>query len=104
MALCTGCRKKECKSRKLINGKCYDCTPPVANFDVNFPRNPEGTLASVQFKDFVQWMNNDFLSNIDDNTWMQLVISVQNKKKTAGKFGFVGVLWLEGKTLKRKLY
>ena len=30
-------------------------------------------------------------------------LTVQNKK-TAGKFGFVGVLWLEGKTLKRKLY
>ena len=30
-------------------------------------------------------------------------LSVQNKK-TSGQFGFVGVLWLEGKTLKRKLY
>ena len=30
-------------------------------------------------------------------------LSVQNKKN-AGKFDFVGVLWLEGKTLKRKLY
>ena len=28
-------------------------------------------------------------------------LTVSKIKKTAGKFGFVGVLWLEGKTLKR---
>ena len=31
-------------------------------------------------------------------------LTVSKIKKTAGTFGFVGVLWLEGKTLKRKLY
>ena len=31
-------------------------------------------------------------------------LTVSKINKTAGKFGFVGVLWLEEKTLKRKLY
>ena len=57
MSQCTCCRKKECKSRKLIIME--NVLIALLRFQTLMLM-----LAGVQFKDFVQWMNNDFLFNI----------------------------------------
>ena len=74
--------------RKINECQQFAHTEPMS------PRIAENQRMSTPNKKFVKSMI------ILGCNWL----TVSKIKKIAGKFGFVGVLWLEGKTLKRKLY
>ena len=72
MVKCQTCKKNANKTRVLTNGVCNECSLKDAiNYD-DAPCNPEDTLGTIKFKDFVEWMLEVFAKRVNESVTSEL--------------------------------
>ena len=72
MVKCGQCKKDANRKRILTNGVCNECTEkqPIDYDDA--PCNPNDTLGTIKFKDFVEWMLVVFAKHVKDSVTAEL--------------------------------
>ena len=72
MAKCDVCKKNATQKRIVTDGICNECSKKQSiNYD-DAPCNPNDTLGTIKFKDFVEWMVVDFAKHVKDSVTAEL--------------------------------
>ena len=74
MVKCNSCKKNASKTRTLTDGVCNECSAMATiNYD-NAPCNPDDTLGTIKFKDFIEWMVIVFAKHVKDSVTAELTL------------------------------
>ena len=73
MVKCNKCKKNANQKRVLTDGVCNECNEKGSINYEDAPCDPDDTLGSIKFKDFVEWMVVVFAKHVKDSVTAELV-------------------------------